>query len=143
VGYTLLPLRSLFDLGNVGSMQIQEIWTDTVQGKEKMKVGTIYYTLRMKKSLKDAIVDYEKNRNAAESKYITSNVKTMSKKKIVQIVVESGSGIKVKSSRTGDMVSPFFSYEFYEFEFTGSCSNSANPVWNEKKTFEVEDTDNF
>ena len=110
-----------------------------------MKVGTIYYTLRMKKALKDAIVDYEKNRNAAESKYLTSNIKSgiLSKKKIVQFVVESGSGVKVKSSRTGDMIAPFFSYEFYEFEFTGSCSNSANPVWNEKKTFEVEDTDNF
>lgn len=104
-----------------------------------MKIGTIYYTLKMKKPLKDAIIDYEKNKFAQESKYLktTDRPETMIKKKIVEIVVESGTGIKLKSSRTGDMVAPFFSYEFYEFEFTGSCSNSANPVWKERKTFEV------
>lgn len=39
----------------------------------------------------------------------------MIQKKIVEIVVESGSNIKVKNYRNGDMVAPFYSYEFYEW----------------------------
>ena len=57
-----------------GELQVQEIWTDTVQGRgDKMKIGSIYYTLRTKKPLKDAKAAYDKTKEGALDRYAPSN----------------------------------------------------------------------
>lgn len=81
-----------------------------------MKIGSIYYTLRTKKPLKDAKAAYDTTKEGALDRYAPSNEGIyLIYKKIVENVVESGSNIKVKNYRNGDMVAPFYSYEFYEW----------------------------
>jgi len=45
-----------------------------VQGRgDKMKIGSIYYTLRTKKPLKDAKAAYDKTKEGALDRYAPSN----------------------------------------------------------------------
>jgi len=63
-------------------------------------------------------------------------------KKIIEIVVENASNLRINGNMQSQMIQrrmlPFFTYDFYSFSYTSAAVQSNNPHWNVRRQYEVE-----
>ena len=104
-----------------------------------LRIGSIKYKMRMRKSLNEALRWYkEKNdlNTAQRSKKITQQYLHT---KIIAISVIRCFDLKSKHTKDPAKIEPFFFYNFYKFdEYYSRTSKGPNPEFNDIKTFSTE-----
>lgn len=80
-----------------------------------------------------------KNKTGVEDKIVN-------KKQVVEIEIKSASNLRISGQSNPyaeNMMRPFFTYDFYQWSTDSAVVLGTNPVFNDKRRFEVEVTPEF
>jgi len=115
-------------------------------------VGRIFYQVRMRKPLDEALRWYQQSKALESGKLVGKTSASQQPainaavKKVVEIHVTDAKGLMISgtgNSYAGKRMLPFFSYDFYTFEVRSATAQSANPFFDSIKRFEIEQTADF
>lgn len=143
IGEARLPLEAILQK-NTG-VQAQDI----IRSSDQAVLGSIVFRTRMRNSLDEALKWFRKKSEATKQGYLDKEVDEVVaaglgrkfNKKIFEISV-----IKcVNLSRRDEdfdprMMRPFFSFDFYTFEYRSPTGIGADPTYEVTKRYEIEDS---
>jgi hypothetical protein len=149
IGFANIALRELIErdydtLDGMKTPIITGIININSSANPSLRIGSIKYKMRMRKSLNEALRWFrEKNElnTAQRSKKVTQQYLHT---KIIAINVIRCFDLKSKHAKDSEKIQPFFNYSFYKFdEYSSRTSIGANPEFNDIKTFSTEIDDKF
>jgi hypothetical protein len=148
IGEAELPLQFLFDHKQSYQLQNIHVCENGIVNPDK-KLGKIYFKARMRnrKSLETALEFYDKDVNAKEKlQKPTEKVRKIeedSLKKVFTINVKGAEGLRREGMIDRKKMMPFYSYEFYCFDYRSATAYGIDPVWDNEQKYEVDYNQEF
>lgn len=123
---------------------------------EEIRIGKIFYRMRPRKPLDEAIKWYKQKQLVKNEKTVdftksnknktVASEEIVNKKQVVEIEVRSASNLRISGSSNPyaqNMMKPFFTYDFFQFSADSAVVLGTDPAFNDKRRFEVEVTPEF
>lgn len=121
-------------------------WICTFGNLQNKTIGTILYKFRMRNKIDKAIEIENKKNDVFNKRYdgqerksgITPILVDYTPKKIFEITIDKCIKLEKSDENTRGQMRPFFSYDFYKFEFRSATVLGDNPVFQSTKRYEVD-----
>lgn len=149
IGFANITLRELIErdydtLEGMKSPIITGIININSSANPALRIGSIKYKMRMRKSLNEALRWFREKHDlntAQRSKKVTQQYLST---KIIAINIIQCYDLKSKYAKDPRDIRPFFFYSFYKFdEYYSKSAKGANPQFDDIKTFSTEIDDKF
>ena len=115
-------------------------------------IGKIFFKLRMRKSIDEALKWYEQKKTlrmqrdptAIVQEYQPHSYGQKKRSKVVTVQVLKCMNLKRPSQAySNKQMQPFFYFQFFTFEYQSPTLTGSNPIFDLKKQFEVEMNEQF
>jgi len=128
------------------SFQAQEIVHETNKTGSKIAIGRLFYRMRMRKDLNEAI-RWKNERTLVQAVKDPTITNTSGTRKVIEIEVKQGFNLAIQGpgqSKINNNIAPFFTYRFYTFDETISAQvHGCNPLFEHRRKFECDDNAEF